>query len=790
MKDATIFISADIASPVGARQWWCIDTAFHRSSLSTTTTLSNHKEPRPGMPTTPPPTAAHLREMGSLLLALSFFLALSPASASVVSQSLMETLEVLEDLNHPCVRQCVPGDYKVCRYTFKVEWFTTMSKACYNCPYNLTDCTRPHCAPGDGWERPLVTVNRRLPGPAIHVCLWDEVVVDVVNELGSDSTSIHWHGLHQRGTPYMDGVPFLTQCPINPANTFRYHFLADEIGTHYWHSHSGLQRTDGMFGSLVVRVPREHDPQSHLYDEDNFAHSLVITDWLDDLGISKFVNHHHTQHDNKPYTLLINGRGKHVKFEKDGIDYYTPVHEAVVKPGQRHRFRALSNSIQNCPITISIDNHTITPIATDGSPVSPIEVESLTIFGGERWDFVVSANQSIGSYWMRFQGLLDCDDRFKSAHQVVVMRYEGAEGLPGSVADVDYESTIRPGLQMNKLNAAPGDGINFLTAADVRSLEKGTVNDHKGDGDLSRNPDHQFWLNFDFYSKDNHLFHHEDFYPFFGVRSDLRLYMPQINHITLKLPPAPPLSQPTDVDPSMYCNSTATNGCNDEFCYCPHMLNVQKDSLVEVILVDEGVVYWANHPFHLHGHKFHVVAMGRMGENTTLAKIKEMDALGLIERNFDHPPAKDTVTVPDGGYTIIRFWATNPGYWLFHCHISFHMEVGMGLIFKVGDDSMIPPVPEKFPRCGHWTPTPNPEFRTQIMNHLEVHNKKNVNVNVDLLPNSQEKGDPYPGPSYSTPTKGVKGPNTSRRPSSASGGDRAATSLLFIVLLSLSFLAV
>lgn len=69
---------------------------------------------------------------------------------------------------------------------------------------------------------------------------------------------------------------------------------------------------------------------------------------------------------------------------------------------------------------------------------------------------------------------------------------------------------------MNKLNAAPGDGITFLTAADVRSLEKGTAHDHMGDADLSRTPDHQFWLNFDFYSKDNHLFHHQDFYPFFG----------------------------------------------------------------------------------------------------------------------------------------------------------------------------------------------------------------------------------------------------------------------------------
>ena len=54
-----------------------------------------------------------------------------------------------------------------------------------------------------------------------QICQWDEVVVDVVNELGSDSTTVHWHGIHQRGTPFMDGVPFLTQCPIPAGTTFR-----------------------------------------------------------------------------------------------------------------------------------------------------------------------------------------------------------------------------------------------------------------------------------------------------------------------------------------------------------------------------------------------------------------------------------------------------------------------------------------------------------------------------------------------------------------------------------------
>lgn len=704
------------------------------------------------------------RESLSIVLFLALLVSWSPSEAEVVTQSLANTLETLEDLSHPCARKCVAGDNRVCRYTFKVEWYITMSKACFDCPFNLTDCARPHCAPADGFERPLVTVNRRLPGPALHVCVGDEMIVDVVNELGSDSTSIHWHGLHQQGTPYMDGVPFLTQCPIPAGNSFRYHFLADHPGTHYWHSHSGLQRTDGMFGSLVIREPEEQDPLKEHYDEDDFEHMFVITDWLDALGIDKFVNHHHTEHDNKPYTLLVNGRGKHVMFERDDVQAYTPVHEVVVKPGKRHRFRALSNSIQNCPIVISVEGHKLLAIATDGMPIQPIEVDSLTIFGGERWDFVVNATEEVAPYWIYFQGQLDCDDRFKSAFQVAVMRYEGAQGYPTSLQNVTYESTIPEGLNLNKLNAAPGDGT-FVTAAEIRGLEE--------DEAIARKPDYQFWLDFDFYSKNNELFHHEEHYPFFGVQRSHRVYLPQINDISLRLPSVPPLSQPEGVDVERdFCNATSKGEvCSDSFCYCPHVLSVEKDSLIELVLVDEGVVYWANHPFHLHGHTFKVLAMGRLGEETTMKKVKELDAAGQIERNFDNPPTKDTVTVPDGGYTIIRFFATNPGYWLFHCHISFHVEVGMGLVFRVGDQSMVPPVPENFPRCGHWTPDPDPNFKAKVMRYVE--GQTQVTVDFDLLANSSDHA---PGPSYSTPVRRpTKAPSRAKGTYGTNGGSTLAS---------------
>ena len=62
---------------------------------------------------------------------------------------------------HPCDRVCVAGAAPMeCSYTFNVELYNTLSKACYDCPLNITDCHREHCISADGMERGLITVNR------------------------------------------------------------------------------------------------------------------------------------------------------------------------------------------------------------------------------------------------------------------------------------------------------------------------------------------------------------------------------------------------------------------------------------------------------------------------------------------------------------------------------------------------------------------------------------------------------------------------------------------------------
>lgn len=71
---------------------------------------------------------------------------------------------------HPCARTCKEGSPSmVCRYRFELEWYYTMSKACYNCPLNLVDCNRKDCVVADGIRRPIVVVNRQMPGPSIEV---------------------------------------------------------------------------------------------------------------------------------------------------------------------------------------------------------------------------------------------------------------------------------------------------------------------------------------------------------------------------------------------------------------------------------------------------------------------------------------------------------------------------------------------------------------------------------------------------------------------------------------------
>ncbi|XP_049881247.1 uncharacterized protein LOC126377517 isoform X2 [Pectinophora gossypiella] len=613
----------------------------------------------------------------------------------------------LKDGEHPCKRECREGEEPmICYYHFDLEWYHTMSKACYSCPYVEADCSRPDCIPADGMSRPLNVVNRKMPGPAIEVCHRDRIIVDVENDLMAEGTTMHWHGQHQRGTPYMDGTPYVTQCPIPPETTFRYQFNASEVGTHFWHSHSGMQRADGAAGAMIIRRPKSQDPHGRMYDYDRSDHIMLVTDWIHELSVGMFTDHHHSSGDNKPPTLLINGVGRFKIFDNSTSNkpLYMKTARFNVEQGYRYRFRLINAEFLNCPIEMSVDGHNITVIASDGFDLEPITATSLVTYAGERYDFILDANNEIDNYWIRFRGLMDCDERFTKAKQVAVLHYEGAmESEPSG--DPTWEELHNEGLQLNALNKGEEED-ETVSVAEMQSLAG-------YDDSLKDHADYQFYLAYDFYAKNNSHFHRSPYYGYYQVpEKSNRLYTPQLNHISMKMPSSPLLiARPS---PDQFCNASSIDkSCKQGFCECPHVLSVRLNSVVEVIIVDEGVTFDANHPFHLHGHNFRVVGMRRLANQTTVEDVKAFDKAGFMTRNLRNAPLKDTVTVPDGGYTIIRFKADNPGYWLFHCHIEFHVEVGMALVFKVGEHRDMKPVPRDFPTCGSYMPDNNLELETE-----------------------------------------------------------------------------
>lgn len=221
---------------------------------------------------------------------------------------------------------------------------------CGNCTHGtIDDCFNEGCIPANGIERAIMTVNQQLPGPAINVCKDDRIIVDVRNHMDGLGLTIHWHGLHQREAPWYDGVPMVTQCPINAGNTFRYKFKATVAGTHFYHAHSGLHRSNGVVGKFVVREPNE--PHAGAYDYDLDEHSILLIDWGNQLAEDSAPGMRSIQL--QPHSILINGFGNYFN-PNTGDRKYAPIAAFYVERGKKHRFRFANAGSHPCGIEITV----------------------------------------------------------------------------------------------------------------------------------------------------------------------------------------------------------------------------------------------------------------------------------------------------------------------------------------------------------------------------------------------------------------------------------------------------
>mgnify|MGYP002785629689 CR=1 FL=1 len=143
-----------------------------------------------------------------------------------------------------------------------------------------------------------------------------------------------------------------------------------------------IQRGDGLFGSLIIREYENRNENAYLnqmYDFDLDEHVLILNDWANETAYK-----HYSVLDFKIESILINGKAAHKKFDTiEKKQTYEKTLELVqVKKGYKYRFRLINAGYLFCPLQFSIENHNITIIATDGSLVKPIELESLVIYSG------------------------------------------------------------------------------------------------------------------------------------------------------------------------------------------------------------------------------------------------------------------------------------------------------------------------------------------------------------------------------------------------------------------------
>ncbi|XP_038215385.1 laccase-2 isoform X1 [Zerene cesonia] len=606
-----------------------------------------------------------------------------------------------------CARACRENEPpRICYYHFTLEFYTVLGAACQVCTPNATNVVWSHCqcVLADGVERGILSVNRMLPGPSIQVCENDKVVIDVENHMEGMEVTIHWHGIWQRGSQYYDGVPFVTQCPIQQGNTFRYQWQGN-AGTHFWHAHTGLQKLDGLYGSIVVRQPPSKDPNSHLYDYDLTTHVMLISDWLHEDAAERYPGRLAVNTGQDPENVLINGKGQ-FRDPNTGFMTNTPLEVFTITPGRRYRFRMINAFASVCPAQVTFEGHNLTVIATDGEPVQPVQVNTIISFSGERYDFVIEANNIPGAYWIQVRGLGECG--IKRAQQLGILRYARGPYQP-STPPPTYDVGIPQGVVLNPLDAVcdvkRNDAVCVSNLKSAKPVDKDI---------LQERPDVKIFLPFRFhFYKPKDLFK-ENTYRNYLVAPGGDHVLSLVDEISYMAAPAPPLSQMHELPPELFCNGdNRPENCPVD-CRCTHMIDVPLNSIVEIVLVDEVQSPNLSHPFHLHGTPYNVIGMGRSPDKNikkiNLKHALDLDRKGLLHRQYNLPPFKDTLAVPNNGYVVLRLKADNPGYWLFHCHFIYHIVIGMNLILHIGTQSDLPPVPPNFPRCGHHLPSISPPY--------------------------------------------------------------------------------
>ncbi|KAF5681689.1 cell surface ferroxidase [Fusarium circinatum] len=230
--------------------------------------------------------------------------------------------------------------------------------------------------PDGAFERSTIGINGAWPIPRIEASVGDTVLVNVRNNLGNQSTSLHFHGLFMNGSNHMDGPSQVTQCPIQPGESFLYNFTITQPGTYWYHSHTESQYPDGLRGPLII-----HDPKSPFKGKYDQELVMTISDWYHDQMqtlIPEFMRKGNpTGAEPVPQAALMN----------ETQDLKVPVQKG------KTYFLRLANFGAFAGQYFWIEGHNMTIVEVDGAYTKPAPANMVYLSAGQRCSVLVTTKE-------------------------------------------------------------------------------------------------------------------------------------------------------------------------------------------------------------------------------------------------------------------------------------------------------------------------------------------------------------------------------------------------------------
>ena len=515
-----------------------------------------------------------------------------------------------------------------------------------------------------GKEKRAIAVNGQIPMPTLTFTEGDTAEI-VVHNLLKENTSLHWHGVFLPNKE--DGVPYLTQQPIKPNSSHTYRFPIIQNGTHWYHSHSGLQEQIGMYGNFVMKK-RSTDKTFRKGIDDLPAVPVVLSEWTN----LNPDNVHRMLHNANDWAAIKKGATQSysealkqgqfktkVKNEwkrmtaMDVSDVYydkvmmngqvntdlKSIDGKTLKGGDRVRLR-ISNGGASSYFWLRYAGGKMTVVASDGNDVVPVEVDRLIIAVSETYDVVVTIPEN----GIAYEFMATTEDRTQSTSYFIG---NGIRQLISPLPRLKYFEGMK---MMNDMMKMSGDLDDMGMKMSLNQMDMNVVMypEITGEAPEKEEPNKKGM----------------------NMEADPNRYnanalgdIVTLNYAMLKSPHTTTLPKTTPVKELKFTLIGNMNryvwSMDNKVLSESDKIPVKKGEVLRIMLYNNSMM---RHPIHLHGFDFRVI--NGQGEKAPLKNVLDI-----------MPMETDT----------IEFLANEEGDWFFHCHILYHMMAGMNRVFAVGD---------------------------------------------------------------------------------------------------------